>query len=120
MITNNYFRVYRLKAADLQWLAGYLEGEGCFRLEFSNNGQRRYPLISISTSDYDVALKVADLLQAVSVRSMGKPKKSHWKQCYSVRVQTWDLVPLLKRLRPLMGQRRQAAIDEILAAESHG
>jgi hypothetical protein len=63
------------------WLAGFLEGEGCF--SFQNNGKN--PTISASSTDRDVIEKVASMADAgsVTVRTHRNPD---WKKCAEWRV----------------------------------
>lgn len=103
---------------ELAWLAGLLEGEGCFYLTYRKNkdGSPR-PLVSVmcSMTDEDVVRKAACVAGSGYVyrRDGRKGCKPSW---------TWQdskverVAELITRLRPFMGVRRQAKIDELLAA----
>lgn len=93
----------------LWWLAGLIEGEGCF---FKVNS---YSLrVQIKMNDLDV------LQKAQAYTGMGRltgPYRSklsttdHWVWLVS---QTEEAVLIMKAVYPLMGERRQAKIRELL------
>jgi hypothetical protein len=99
---------------DLAWLAGLLEGEGCF----STNGRaaHRGIRVSINMTDLDVLERVHALAKGV----LGGPyypdeknhgKKPYWKWTVSRQA---DAAGLMMTVYPLMGERRQARIREML------
>lgn len=108
-----------MKDADLAWLAGLLEGEGCFYLAIRHNkdGTPR-PLVSVlvTMTDEDVVCRVHEVVKTGAVYRR-EPKRVGWKTSW-----TWcdsnvdNVVPLIRLLKPLMGARRSAKIDEMLAA----
>ena len=98
---------------ELAWLAGLLEGEGCFSM--ANAGAHRYPAVRVEMASRDVVERAARLLEAVSV-TVAPPTDPRWKLMYVAKIAGARVVPLLLRLRPLMGIRRRAAIDAALAA----
>jgi hypothetical protein len=91
------------------WLAGLLEGEGCFAFN-------RTPKISLSMTDQDIIQRVADM--------WGKPvydvppRKEGWKPVYRVEVFGQQARDIMLMLQPLMGARRSAKIDEVLKKSS--
>lgn len=104
---------------DLYWIAGLLEGEGCFYLTTRRNsdGSPR-PLLSVlcQMTDEDVIERLAELIGFGNVNRR-EPKQSNWKPVW-----TWQcsdverLLPLLTALRPIMGARRADKIDQMLTA----
>lgn len=110
--------------AELAWLAGLLEGEGAFWLAKLRAGDKwnaerpydyRYPKIVVNMTDLDVIEHVAKMFET-SVYTMplvtrnGKQNKQQWRaQISGSGAANW-----MRILRPWMGQRRQAKIDEIL------
>lgn len=97
---------------DLQWLAGWLEGEGCFT---PANG---YPRITGSSTDEDVIVEVARILGAkvdgprYYKGKVGQPLKALWR----VNVHGEKSFIWMKKLYPLMrGSRRKNKIAEMLS-----
>lgn len=95
---------------DIYWLAGLLEGEGSFCK--APPSQPYAPIISIEMTDKDVVERVAGMFQTALVTPKKRSKK--WKQTYRAAIRGKRAVELMKQLHPLMGQRRQGQIDEVL------
>jgi len=95
--------------SDLMWLAGFLEGEGCFHIR---NGKSLSPVIRAVSTDRDVLLKTAILMG--SKLSEAKRKTVTGKTVYSTWLGGDASIALMQKLRPYMGCRRAAKIDEIL------
>jgi len=88
-----------------------MEGEGSFM-----RGPPSAPnaiRISLSMTDRDVVSRVAALweLQYLSIKRNGP---SYYKRCYQLILRGLRAAVLMKRLRPLMGERRQGQIDRAL------
>ena len=96
---------------ELCWLAGWLEGEGCF---FWGLVKGRNPRLSIQafSTDFDVLQKVGALLDAPSIIRMKPRHRSNGG--YRVTVEGECAAQLMRELLPLMGQRRSAKIRDIL------
>jgi hypothetical protein len=101
--------------SDLHWLAGLLEGEGFFGTINSRVGGKcyRYPRIGVLMSDEDVIARVGRMW-GIKVFVYDPPAPSR-KRLYRVTKLGKGAVALMEQLRPLMGQRRQAQIDTVLA-----
>lgn len=107
---------------DLYWLAGWLEGEGSF--QGAVRMDHGYPTFKISVgarcTDRDVVEHAYDTFGG----TMGGPydkKQENWKPYWQWGVQSRaDSLRLMRLLRPLLGERRQAQIDAALAAEAAG
>lgn len=95
-----------MKLNDLYWLAGLLEGEGCFCYYAS-------PGITLGMTDKDVVEHVADLF----CRHVRGPYKygNQRKDVYYTEIWAADAIALMKELLPFMGSRRSKKIDEIVA-----
>ncbi len=92
-----------MKRDDVLWLAGYLEGEGCFSL---NTGS---PRILVSATDEDVVRRAAMLMNGnVYVRKC--PGKTQWR----VSIHSSSAAGWMMMLYPFMGIRRASKIKLIL------
>jgi hypothetical protein len=97
---------------DLYWIAGLLEGEGTFlKGPPSSPG---LPAIQMVMVDHDVVARAAALL-GCGVGTV-KPRRSHWKVSYSLRMKGSRAVEWMNALRPLLGERRQRQIDRAIAS----
>jgi hypothetical protein len=92
---------------DLRWLAGWLEGEGCFSI------CRYGPEIAAASTDEDVAREVATLFGvAVSgPHTNGDGNKPIWRTT----LRSTRAADLMRQLLPAMrGQRRRKKIEWVL------
>lgn len=97
-----------LQAKDVFWLAGILEGEGCFQIRKSGGVS-----IELCMTDKDV---VERFRSVCGVGTMGKPrllKSGKTAYQWSVTNQA-DAVGLMMTLLPVMGERRSKKIRECL------
>lgn len=107
-----------MSPVETAWVAGLLEGEGAFVVSWVERKNRwRYPTIRVqmNQTDEDVVRKLGRLAGGM-VRgpypNSGKGDKPVWR---------WELgrrdalIALLHDIRPHMGARRTARIDELLA-----
>ena len=101
---------------ELGWVAGFLEGEGSFCLKRSRTDRPRASIQATST-DEDSLLRLAAYTGIGTVTGPYAPAKDGnkkvWKWGASFQA---DATSLLHALRPLMGTRRGARIDEVLQA----
>lgn len=97
---------------NLLWLAGLLEGEGCFQ-----NRSDRYcsPLIQLVMADKDVVIRAADIMGRHKVIRVKKDSRGD-KRLYRTNLYGQAAIKLMRRLYPIMGSRRQEKISEILNA----
>lgn len=111
---------------ELAWLAGLLEGEGCFYLKWRGkgaHGEELYPTmcVQLAMTDEDIVQRAAAFTGVgkvrkashVGVRLDGEPCKDKWVWWVGRREGCEDLMRLLL---PFMGERRSSKIIEILAA----
>ena len=103
---------------DLKWLAGLLEGEGCFTAISQGTGMRpKHPVILLTMSDKDVVQKAARLLDGRKVSKMYTPtmKSRGAKPCWRAQVTCTRAVDWMKKLYPFMGKRRKTRIRQLVA-----
>lgn len=102
-----------MKLHDLHWLAGLLEGEGCFRFRHSNYKAKRYahPAIVLHMTDLDVVERAASLMEIKSIAARANPPH---KNSFTITLHGRKAEALMRSLFPLMGKRRQAKITTIL------
>ena len=103
-----------MKQSELMWLAGLLEGEGCF-----HNRSERYfsPLIQLIMTDADVVIRAAKAMNAHKV-VRGKQDSRGGKPLFRVNVYGTTAANLMQKLLPHMGERRSNKIKEILDARA--
>jgi hypothetical protein len=121
-------RVFRLvddeiEENDRYWLAGYLEGEGYFSLRTYRDRRIKFrPQVEVESTDLDVIERVQELWLARY--SIGTKVYSHKqslknaKIAYRITAQNDSARRIMQDLYPLMGERRQTKIRQILAEES--
>ena len=92
---------------DIAWLAGLLEGEGCFRL-----GKEKYPYISVACTDRDTIVKAKKIL---GTRTLD------WYETKPLMTTMWrtsvwgnKAIQWMMTLISLMSKRRKAKILEIV------
>ena len=97
------------------WLAGILEGEGAFFLQTTSC---QYPQISLGMTDRDIIERVAVIFKRTvsqqQSKQLCKNGESH-KRLYKVRVGGADAVAIMRQIRPWLGARRGAKVDELIA-----
>ena len=91
---------------ELAWLAGLLEGEGCFSVAVEN---KRPTGISLNMTDLDIVARVAGWW-GVSYNSP-RNKEEHHKEQYRCTLRGQPSVDLMIKLKPYMGIRRSQKID---------
>lgn len=96
----------RLQPTDLHWLAGLIEGEGCYR----RYGKAALQ-ITIGMTDRDVVERAARLMGGHVVRCEKRPPR---KAIYRVAITGPAAAAWMMTLYSLMGQRRRARIREAL------
>lgn len=99
---------------DFYWLAGLLEGEGSF--VFHQTATGRQFVISLVSVDRDTVERAAELLggNCTGPYMNAKSTKPYWKVQMARRA---EVLALVRRLRPIMSQRRQQQIDNLLAMD---
>lgn len=110
----------RITSSELIWLAGYLEGEGYFGRYPNEGGRCGSWKIGAQSTDKDVLERVAKSLNV----KVGGPYTSFSTQLQTRRRPTYnitlarrlDVIDIITRLQPHMGERRVAQIQLLLDA----
>jgi hypothetical protein len=97
-----------MKATDIAWIAGILEGEGYFGL-----ANRATVRIVVTMTDEDVIRRVADILGAPSVRRT--KEKAILKAVFSTAINGKRAIAWMMTVYGFMGVRRRARIRLILS-----
>lgn len=96
---------------ELIWLAGLLEGEGCF-LWTGNT-----PVVKVAMTDEDVMLRASKALGCNLTGpypSKKKPGGGFYKPIYYAGISGRPAFAIMKKLLPIMGNRRTKKIRSIL------
>lgn len=92
----------------LAWLAGLLEGEGCFV------GRGHQVRTEVSMTDLDIVLRVASFGKFMVRKRTAK--KQHWKTAWTAALKGPGAEKLMSDILPFMGKRRSARIKQLLDA----
>lgn len=93
-----------LDRVDAAWLAGLLDGEGCF------DSPRGLPRIRVGMTDHDVVLRAADLMTASTHLELRAPRKPMLR----AQVTGDRAVGIMRAVLPWLGSRRSAKVTEIV------
>lgn len=96
---------------DLLWLAGLIDGDGCFRFLQKPDGTFLTCSIVVKMVDEDVVQRAAALFSS-SVSCIKSQNIKH-KNIFCTRLLGHNSVSLMKLLYPYMSSRRQKKIDDI-------
>ena len=111
----------QLTDAETAWLAGILDGEGCFhriRGRSRTTGKRYWsPAIALQMTDRGTVERVAELTgrQKVGVRERLEKTGGKHKDVYALTVTGWPALDVMDAIRPWLSERRRAKIDELKA-----
>lgn len=86
------------------WLAGLIEGEGCFDM-----ANKITPRIRVGMTDLDIVIRAAIILNAPNV--IGASRKIG-KKTYNIALHGDPAISWMMKLYPYMGKRRQNKIME--------
>lgn len=106
-----------MRDIDLGWVAGLLEGEGCFSpvKRTRKSGEKYlYLRIQINMTDEDVIRRLHEVVGAGNVTGPRLYKNPDWKPRWE-----WTLLgdkaeALMKEVYPYLGERRREQIDFVL------
>lgn len=109
----------RISATDLAWVAGILEGEGCFHhnvYKHADGHSFLHQSIAVEMKDLDVLEKLLDIVKMGTIQYKGQRNER--------RAETWvwrvynrkKVVALCNLLLPHMSARRSQKIIELLEA----
>ena len=93
-----------LTTQNLNWIAGIVEGEGCF-------GYWKTPVIRVHMTDFDIIDRLSAYFK-VNINRLDR--KGNRKVSYSVSLYGKDAIGWMLTLWPLMGIRRRSKIEEVL------
>lgn len=112
-----------LSDVEIAWLAGLLEGEGCFRVANSPkrlaSGRRPVLVVGLKMTDEDVverAVKLWPVAGRITIEENNH--KPRWAKTYKATWHGQRAEDLMVLVLPYMGQRRSAKIKECLAHPS--
>jgi hypothetical protein len=99
---------------DIIWLAGYLEGEGCFTITSADSkGGSKTHRILVTSVDKDVIERASILLVGYIRLTRGRHKHNP-KIYYGTNISGVRAIGWMMTLYPLMGERRKARIKEVI------
>ncbi len=98
-----------MEAVEAAWLAGLLEGEGCF-----SRGVRSGPKVQLQMTDRDVVARAAALIGG-NGKISAYDRSPNRKVIYRVNVQGEAAIRVMMAVYPLMGERRRAKIRDEFA-----
>jgi len=98
-----------ISTKDLYWLAGLLEGEGCFSV-----GGGKYPTITLWMCDLDVIERANDLLRAAEPKRVQRRADTDRLPIYYICLTGARAAGWMMTLYSLMGKRRQERIRVVL------
>lgn len=94
-----------MKLTDIYYVAGILEGEGCFNYYNA-------PRIFLKMTDRDVVEKIRSIMN-INIY-IGEKNKNGWKTAYILAVNSHHAIGWMMTLFPLMSIRRREQIREVL------
>jgi hypothetical protein len=116
--------IRQMTEAELAWVTVLLEGEGCFfPIEYKTKGYGPYTdaRVAVLMTDLDV-LQRRQNITGIGHINRPTPRKDprhkpiwHW-----VASKNKESITLMRAVYPLMGERRRARIDEVLALVEKG
>lgn len=108
-----------MNKSDLKWVAGLLEGEGCFTFEkqaaYKNGLRYRRASVACNMTDEDVIRRLHELVGEGRVTHLKNKQFSHYKPTWRWRVEGEPAVGLMLKLLPFMFSRRKQRISEVLS-----
>ena len=101
--------------SEAAWLAGILEGEGCF--DFNGIPKGRYPRIRLEMKDADIIDRVVSICGEEGmgkIRRVDRANEKH-SSTYCYQIARKDKVKdILVQIHPWMGSRKAAIINDML------
>lgn len=105
----------KMTVLDIAWLAGYLEGEGCFRIHSSLRDRPNAlgsPSVKVDATDEDIIRRAASIMGVNRIYTR-QPKMPR-KKVYTVEAHGQRALDIMTALLPYMGVRRSVAIKEVI------
>jgi|SRR6187399_2427016 len=93
---------------DIHWVAGILEGEATF-----GNLKNIYPRIILNMCDLDIVQRVRNIMDS-SAKIYPRDNGTNHRVSYTLRISKQSAIGWMMTIYPLMGNRRQERIRELL------
>ena len=102
-----------MKTTIIYWLAGLLDGEGCFDVR-----EKGAPRLSVGMTDQDVIERVATQFgtKMTTTLPIRRTRGPAYKRMYHARVSGQNAIGWMMTLYALLGFRRQAKVRTIIKA----
>jgi hypothetical protein len=103
----------------IEWLAGLLEGEGCFLTNPSrSSGLYTTPSVVLCMTDYDVVKEAGKIFEVIGGRrtNICKPVLPSGKIAYRLYCTGLPAAKIMYSVLPFMGERRALKIRTVLRA----
>lgn len=104
-----------LAEAEVAWLAGLLEGEGYFGAWNPTTRQGMHLVIRLGMADKDVVQRAAEFMGG-HINGPRKVKSPNHRPMYELTSGGYKAAYVMRRILPLMGERRSKKILECLAS----
>lgn len=101
--------VSQASSTEVAWLAGLLEGEGCFYLSVLG-----YLQIELAMTDLDVVQRAAKVGGAVTTITTRYDKRGTRKPTYRICFNGFQAIRIMEKILPYMGKRRTAKIERLI------
>lgn len=104
-----------LSATELGWVAGILEGEGCFTpsRQRVKGKQYTYARIQLNMTDEDVIRRFRDTVGTGNLHGpRSYPNHPTWKPSWHWDCHGKEALELMRAILPLMGERRTNSMKE--------
>lgn len=95
---------------DAAWLAGLLDGEGCF------DNPRGAPRVRVKMADLDVVLRAADVMGATTYMENDLRPYVERKPLMVAQTTGDNAIAVMRAVLPWLGSRRSAKVTEIILA----
>lgn len=106
-----------MRTTDLHWVAGFLEGEGCFGVTHVNKNRYTYLTIQVTSVDKDVLERLASATGVGRIDGPHKTRSKLHNPTYAWRCQKQaEAEPLMRKLYPMLGERRRKQIETAFEA----
>jgi len=107
---NSYPKFDYIDEFDRYWLAGILDGEGCFRLQKVKTG-KLYPRIILGMTDEDIIIKVSEIFKTKYLIR----KRKGVKDSFVIAANGSRAINIMREVFPLLCTRRKRKIIEIIS-----
>lgn len=92
---------------DAAWLAGLLDGEGCFDTVRGN------PRVRVKLSDFDLVIRAASLMDATTHET--RPDNLNHRPLLTAQITGEQAVRVMRTILPWLSSRRAARVTQIVS-----